>query len=189
MDDEDGARGPDDELSENEGSLLALVLRLQPVKPYQLLKIYLESPVSRYNASSGSVYPLVKRLEKRGLIESDRLRGDRRKAKLLRCTPAGHETVRRWVAQISVGQVLLDDPWRSRILSFGELDREQQLEWVARARLFVIEKARELEIFNSRVDLPYQEVAHDNARLAIEARLKWLDALSATLVETEPKRQ
>ena len=184
MGDDEGLADRNDQLSEYEGSLLSLVLRFQPVKPYELLKMYTLSPVSRYNASAGSIYPLVKRLEDRGFIESVQLRGDRRKTKVLACTATGRQAVRRWLTEITAGHVLLDDPWRTRILLFGELDREQQLEWVARARLLVTEKAREVELFNEGLDSPFKDLAYSNAQFALEARMRWLDGLAAELLRT-----
>ena len=49
-------------LTENEGTLLALVARAEPITAYQIAKVYEESPVSNFNTSKGKIYPMIKRL-------------------------------------------------------------------------------------------------------------------------------
>ena len=46
------------DLTDHEGTFLSLVLRIQPVTAYQVIKVYEESPVSNFNTSKGKIYPL-----------------------------------------------------------------------------------------------------------------------------------
>src|SRR3712207_1604832 len=82
-----GAEVDDDDartaLTENEGSLLALVLRREPITAYEIVKIYEQSPTTSINSSKGSVYPMIKRLKERGFVGSERVPGDGRNAETL----------------------------------------------------------------------------------------------------------
>src|SRR5262245_51840500 len=102
-----------DVLTDNEGSLLTLVLRRQPVTAYQLLRIYAQSPVSSFNESKGSLYPLIRRMKARGLIETQAVEGDGRNAERLTCTEAGKTAARQWVNRLEPRHILPDDPLRT----------------------------------------------------------------------------
>lgn len=169
------------ELTDNEGSLLALVLRRQPIKPYRLLKIYEESPVSSFNESKGNLYPIIRRLIAAGLLESEAVPGDRRRSENLRCTDEGREAVRRWVRQIQPSQVLLNDPLRTKVMSFDLLDPAEQREWVAQLGALVDVKRRDVEAYAAASDHPMQQLAIDNVMRALDDRLAWLDSVRAVI--------
>jgi DNA-binding PadR family transcriptional regulator len=164
-------------LTENEGVLLALVLRQQPVKPYQLHKIYENSPISSINASKGQVYPAIRRLKERGLLESKKVEGDGRNPETLVATDAGVEAVRGWVNDIEDSHIVLDDPLRTRLLSLELLGPQERLEWVARAKALVKERSERVEAYDKSVTVPFQEHVARNARGMLEAKMSWLDEL------------
>jgi DNA-binding PadR family transcriptional regulator len=172
----DTASQPD--LTDNEGSLLALVLRTQPITAYQVLKFYERSPVSSFNESKGSVYPLIRRLKKRGLLLAREVEGDGRKPERLSCSQAGREAVRRWVMQVRPAHVLLDDPLRTKVISFDLLDRDEQVAWLARARAIVAAKIEEIQAYDAQVSIPFQAMVHENTMIGLRGRIDWLDALS-----------
>jgi DNA-binding PadR family transcriptional regulator len=184
MDAKDAAESTiEPELTDNEGSLLALVLRRQPVTAYQLLKIYEQSPVSSFNESKGSLYPLIRRMKQRGLLAARRVSGDGRNAELLTCTEDGRNAVRDWVLQVRPSHVLPDDPLRTKIISFGLLDPDQQREWIDRVRAAVDQKIEEVEAYAVGLDMPYQHLVHANAIAALRDRIAWLDLLSRMMNE------
>ena len=170
-------------LTENEGMLLALVLRQQPVKPYQLHKIYENSPISSINASKGQVYPAIRRLKERGLIESKKVEGDGRNPETLVATDAGVEAVRRWVNDIEDSHIVLDDPLRTRLLSLELLGPQERLEWVARAKALVKERSERVETYNRSVTLPFQDHVARNARKMLHGKMEWLDELLYDLAQ------
>ena len=173
-----GAAGPgDDGVTDNEGSLLALVLRRQPATAYQLLRIYAQSPVSSFNESKGSLYPLIRRLKARGLIAAQPVDGDGRKAERLSCTAAGRAAARQWVMRLEPRHVLPDDPLRTKAISFGLLDADERRAWISAARELTKAKIAEVEAYLIGLDLPYKEAIEANAIGALEARLEWLDRL------------
>lgn len=162
-------------LSDHEGTLLSLVLRLQPVTAYQVSKVYEQSPVSNFNTSKGKIYPLIRRLEDRGLLIKRAVQGDGRKTETLSCTETGRAAVKDWVVQIRDTHLLLDDPLRTKVQSFGLLDREERLAWVVAAKTRLHEKLAELEAYGDTVEVPFKAFVHDNAVSSLRARLDWLD--------------
>src|SRR5699024_7136215 len=64
-------------VSEHEGTVLGMVARWQPLTRYQLLKAFERSPISSYNTSKGSLYPLVSRMIGRGFLITETGTGPR----------------------------------------------------------------------------------------------------------------
>ncbi|HEY0414179.1 MAG TPA: PadR family transcriptional regulator [Allosphingosinicella sp.] len=176
-------QGANEPLSDNEGSLLGLVLRRQPVTAYQLFKVYEQSPVTSFNASKGSLYPLINRLKAAGLIEAERKEGDGRNAETLRCSEAGAEAVRRWLKDLKISHVMLDDPLRTMMLSLDRLTRDEQIEWVADAKALVQAKMAAVEAYSRSVSVPFQDIAHRSTTEMLRVKMEWLDALLYQVVK------
>lgn len=168
-------------LTDDEGTFLALVVRVQPATAYQLSKIYADSPVSNFGTSKGKIYPLIRRLRDRGLIASERVPGDSRGSETLRCTAAGKRAVRAWVQDIRPTHLLVDDPLRTKLQSFDLLSREEQVKWVAKAKNGLRRKLDELEAYGKEVTVPFKELVHDNAVGSVQCRLEWLERLRREL--------
>jgi DNA-binding PadR family transcriptional regulator len=170
-------------MTDDEGAFLALLLRVQPATAYQLAKIYAESPVSNFGTSKGKIYPLVERLEKRGLLKKQAVSGDARGSDRLECTDRGRAAVHGWVMEIKPNHMLLDDPLRTKLQSFDLLSRDEQLEWIVNAKVGLQQKLEELEAYGAAVTVPFKEQVHDNAVMAVRGRLDWLDRLLADIVK------
>src|SRR4029450_5847371 len=109
-------------LTENEGLLLALLARAGPPTAYQIAKAYDLSPVSNFNTSKGKIYPMIKRLQKSGLIRGVARKDDARGTERLTCTKAGLKKVKQWVLNIQPAHILPEDGLRSRVQSFDLLN-------------------------------------------------------------------
>jgi DNA-binding PadR family transcriptional regulator len=164
-------------VSEHEGMLLALVIRQQPVTPYQLFRIFERSPVTSINASKGQIYPAIKRLKARGLLTGKAVAGDARKSEELSITPEGKLAAREWARAIDSSHVVLDDPLRTRVLSFELLSREEQLEWIAKAKALVKERGALLDEYSRSVSVPHQPIVHRSATELLRTKMEWLDEL------------
>jgi DNA-binding PadR family transcriptional regulator len=169
-------------LTDHEGTFLALVLRIQPTTAYQVARIYEASPVSNFNTSKGKIYPMIRRLTERGLLGKQSVEGDGRGTEALHCTKAGEQAVRAWVRQIRDTHVLLDDPLRTKVQSFGLLSREEQIAWIAEAKRLLQGKLAGLEAYRDEVDAPFKDFLHDNAVSTTRARLDWLDRMLIGIV-------
>lgn len=170
-------------LTDTEGSLLALVLRRQPVTAYQLLRIYEQSPVSSFNESKGSIYPLIRRLKGRGLMAAQPVAGDGRGTEMLHITTAGEDAVRDWVTQIRPVDIIPDDALRTKAISLELLEPDARFAWIGTARARTKAKIAEIEAHMIGLDTPFQETIAASALGALHARLDWLDRLAEVVLD------
>lgn len=168
-------------LTDDEGTFMALLLRVQPATGYQLSKIYAESPVSNFGISKGKIYPLIRRLKDRGLITVAAVDDDRRGTGLLSCTKSGREAVRAWVMDIRPNHVLPEDPLRTKVQSFDLLSPVEQIQWVQLARTMTDQKLQELEEYSREVTVPFKDLVHGNAEAALRNRAEWLEHISTRI--------
>ena len=162
-------------LTDNEGTLLALVLRAQPITAYQIAKTYEESPVTNFNTSKGKLYPLVRRLRERGLVEAEPVAGDARGTERLVCTDVGKRAVKQWVLDIKQGHLLLEDPLRTKLQSFDLLSRDERIGWIVEVKAQLRAKLEALEAYGREVEVPFKDLVHDNAVSSLRSRMDWLD--------------
>lgn len=172
------------EVSDYEGSLLALTLRNQPISAHQLLKIFERSPVSSLNRSKGNVYPLIRRLKERELLCAQSP-GDGRSKEYLACTEKGEVAVRQWVADVRPSHILVNDPLRTRIISLGLLSKEERLQWVDNVQAMTAQKMGEVEEYNAGVSVPFQEMVYSNTTKALSGRMIWLNELRKYIMQTD----
>jgi DNA-binding PadR family transcriptional regulator len=172
-------------LTEDEGIFLALLVRVEPATAYQLSKIYAESPVSNFGTSKGKIYPLIQRLERRGLLKKRVVPDNARRSEQLESTSAGRESVRGWVMEMKPEHFLPDDPLRTRLQSFDLLSADEQLEWIVNAKEGLQRKLEELEAYAAAVTVPFHREVHDNAVTSIRSRMDWLDRLLAGMVRNK----
>jgi len=169
-------------LTDDEGTFLSLLVRLEPATAYQLIKVYADSPVSNFGTSKGKIYPLIRRLKERGLIATTPVRGDGRRSEELSSTARGREAARSWVLDIRPNHLLLEDPLRTKVQSFGLLSLDEQLAWIEGARSALRAKLSEVEQYGLEVSVPYKEPVHDNAVSSLKGRLSWLDRLRSSII-------
>jgi DNA-binding PadR family transcriptional regulator len=175
-------------LTDDEGTFLALLVRVQPATAYQLSKIYADSPVSNIGTSKGKIYPMVERLQNRGLLKKRPVKGDARGSESLECTARGETAVRAWVLDIKPNHILLEDPLRTKLQSFDLLSRDEQLEWIVEAKSELQNKLDELEAYAAEVTVPYKELVHDNAVSSVRSRMDWLDRVLAAIVRSKESK-
>ena len=80
------------------GFALLGVISQKPCSGYDLRKFFSSTPMASFSDSPGSIYPALRRLERRGLIrgQGDKESG-RRQRKLFQLTPRGRAEFRRWL--------------------------------------------------------------------------------------------
>jgi DNA-binding PadR family transcriptional regulator len=168
-------------LTDNEGALLALILRRQPVSAYQIGRAFEASPIHTLNTNKGKLYPLLQRLHERGLLGANIVEGDRRRTQLFECTEAGRTALKAWVCSIRPEHDLLHDPLRKKLQAFDLLTLEEQTQWADTATGRLRARLAQVEAFDAESEGPFGPLMKDNAREAIEARLRWLDRLRSFL--------
>jgi DNA-binding PadR family transcriptional regulator len=170
-------RGVPVTLTEHEGMLLALIIREQPVRAYQLYKLFEGSPVTSINSSKGQLYPAIRRLKAKGLVIGQQVSGDRRNVEELSATEEGVQAAAAWVLAIGGDHINLDDPLRTRMLSFDLLTKEQRIAWISNAKALVKARREIVEEFNRNVTVPYQRFAFMSAMESLRVKMEWLDDL------------
>lgn len=175
-------------LNDHEGIFLSLVRRLEPTTAYQVAKVYEQSPVTNYKTHKGKIYPIIARLEERGLLARRRVVSDKRGTEEISCTPAGVEALREWVMRDDPNHLLIDDPLRMKVQTFDLLSRAEQIAWVAAMRESLHRKLEEVEDYGHSVTLPFKDVVHDNAVRSIRMRIDWLDSLTKSLAGFPARR-
>ena len=163
------------QLTDNEGALLSLVLRQQPITGYQIAKFFDSSPVHTFNTSKGKLYPLLHRLVDRGLLASEEVEGDHRGTHRFLCTDIGRQVLKAWVLSIRPEHELLHDPLRKKLQAFELLSKRERAEWLKLARGRLQRKLQAVERWSPEVEGPFGELVKESARSALEARIAWLD--------------
>lgn len=179
------SRKSETQVTEHEGMLLSLIARQQPVTAYQLYKVYEASPVTSINTSKGQIYPAIRRLAERKLIEPKKVSGDRRNAEELTITTKGMAALRTWTRAIRDAHIILDDPLRTRLFTLDLLTREERLEWAAKAKELVRVRMDAVESYNAAVEVPHQRFAYQSVMDALQLKMKWLDELLYDIASTD----
>ena len=86
-------------LTDFEQVLLGLIAS-EPRSGYGLKKLFSASPAGVYQPSPGALYPALRRLERRGLLDAEeKVSSGRRAMRLHQVTPAGRAVHREWLRQ------------------------------------------------------------------------------------------
>jgi DNA-binding PadR family transcriptional regulator len=169
-------------VNEHEGTVLGMVARWQPLTRYQLLKAFERSPISAYNTSKGSLYPLVGRMIIRGFLVTE-TSGGPRESELISLSDLGRQALHRGIVKIGSQHSMVNDPLQVRIRARCERAREERLRWVVSAKDLLIGKKEELKDYHERLTVPFNDIVYNFGVAAIDAKLRWLDRLMVQLVD------
>lgn len=167
-------------LTELESHVLSLIWRMQPVSAYQIRQAFARSPTREVALSQGSIYPAVERLKRRDYVRASAL-NDGRKTEHLTCTAAGERAISAWVRDAVVQ--LPEDPLRTRVTALSILSESERVEWARAAKTSLLRNLADLEEFAQTHPGPYLEMAHDNARATLLARVRWIERVEAKLTD------
>lgn len=157
-----------------------MIVRAEPVTAYQIAKLY-ASPIYNFNTAKGKLYPLIQRLVDQGLVRSLEVPHDRRGTHLYSCTEAGRSALKAWLCVFRPEHELLPDPLRKKLQALDLLTLDEQLEWVDDARAHINTKLQAVNTCAAISDVPFGDLAQDNARESLRGRLRWLDRLEKAL--------
>lgn len=163
-------------LTDLEAAALGCAHAHQPCTAHFVRTQFGLSPSARFSDSAGSVYPLMRRLEQRGMLSAQLRREGRRDVRYYTATAAGRRALKAWLGPpFEVGAVCTFDPLRTRMLYLELLSPRQREAWLdevehtLRQHLATID---EHEHSGASTDL-FDELASENARLETLARLEW----------------
>jgi DNA-binding PadR family transcriptional regulator len=168
-------------LTEIEGVILGIVWSRQPCSSYVVLTRFRQSPTWGWSSSAGAIYPAIRRMKSRRLLDARLEEKSKRRAELLALTERGCEALRDWLTDMSeeMGSAGVD-PIRTRVNYLAALDAAERERFIDRAEA----------ITRSRLDLVRQRRPDPKAAeswtleattmalvLQLEARITWLKAL------------
>jgi DNA-binding PadR family transcriptional regulator len=162
---------------------LAGLIRQKPQSGYDLRKTFTTTGMRHYSDSPGSIYPALRRLEKRGWIEAVPTSGeesDPRRRQLFTLTPAGKEALVAWVNQpitqddavLRVSEIMLRFsmmdgcvPRSTAIQFLADFEREKAIH-AAESRV-------KLEEMRSKIGLHTGVLAYESGIEGMEAQVSW----------------
>lgn len=157
------------------------MLRQQPLTAYQIGKFFEASPVHTFNTSKGKLYPLIHRLQDRGLLRGEEVPGDHRGTQRFYCTEVGEEVLKRWVLLMKPEHELLHDPLRKKLQAFPLLTKAEQLLWLDTSKAHLEAKLEKVEGWSADLEGPFGDLVKDSAKAALESRIAWLQRAGACL--------
>jgi DNA-binding PadR family transcriptional regulator len=175
--------------TELEAAVLGIVARRGPCTAYAVRKSFLDAPSTYWSGSAGAIYPLVARLEKRGLLAARERPWGRGTKKLLSLTAAGRRTLRRWLAPPLPVWVAAHtvDPVRTRLFYLDSLPAAERLRFVddaeSKTRLYLAHVRGERQRL-VREGNEFERLAARGIELELEARLAWLQEVRGAVVRT-----
>jgi DNA-binding PadR family transcriptional regulator len=168
-----------DTLTELEGAVLGELQARGPCTPYTVRREFLDSPSPYWSGSAGAIYPLVRRLERLGLVQSLPSAAGRRRSRLYSLTEKGRNALQAWLKpplpEIAVG--VPSDPLRTRLSFLSALPRAGRVRFVAEARKRMKEHLRPIQrdlARRRRSGDTYGLLVARGALAALRARLAWL---------------
>jgi DNA-binding PadR family transcriptional regulator len=118
------------------------LLAERPRTGYAVRKVFEKTPMGHYSSSPGSIYPALRRLEEKGLVETDSSEGwSSRRVRFFRPTGEGIAALKSWLKK-PVGPNDVRDSMPELILRFAFMDR---LTTVKDRKRFIASLARELD--------------------------------------------
>lgn len=160
-------------MTELEACVLALLCRDGPLTAYQVRQNFERSRASSWRASTGAVYPLIKRLHTQGLITMKSKPDDARGTKRLMATAAGRREVDAWLSDTPawIGDIT-EDPIRTRVQFLTLLPAGRQRPAIT--RMLDATQAAIAAVDAETHENALERLAHEGVRAMLEARAAWL---------------
>jgi DNA-binding PadR family transcriptional regulator len=172
--------------SELECFTLGLVWQLGPCSPYDVRRHMQQSPSTQWSGSAGAIYPLMQRLQRRGLLVAKSERNGKRRRKEYTVTSKGIAALKEWIGPpLSPEAVTVSyDPLRSRARFLGVMTPAQRREWVEAAAAALQEVSRRVESWRQTYatgDDPFTAAVNRHGELDVQWRQAWLDEVQNSL--------
>jgi DNA-binding PadR family transcriptional regulator len=161
-----------DALTELEGAVLATIKRSGALTAYAVKEVFARSPSHFWSGSAGAVYPLLKRLEARGLVDSKDVSQTRRPKREFAVSAKGDFALLTWLTDVERAINVGYDPLRTR-LQFSDLVPEKQL------NAFLDEV--ESQVSDAPPPSPATPLVRSLHGFWVEARRDWLKRFSDSL--------
>ena len=170
-----------------ENVILGIVAKFGPCTTYTVRRHFEVSPTSYFSASTGSIYPAVRRLEAAGLLSRRAdLRGRQRRT-MYSITDEGRGVVHAWLAP-PLGPDALGpphDPIRIRMYFLSLCTKHEQREFVARTLADLAMRMKEMQsyvdLYPPRGNTQMSHLAARGCIHATRAQIEWLREVESAL--------
>jgi DNA-binding PadR family transcriptional regulator len=166
-------------LSELECFVLGLIWKDGPCTAYALRQKLQASPSTQWSGSAGAIYPLVRRLERAGLLKSKPSGRGRRASLEYVTTQKGEAALRTWIGPPLPPEAVTvtHDPIRSRLRFLSALPPQQRRAWIE-AALAALEdlsgRVKAWALAHADDADPFTAILTRSGELDIQARATWL---------------
>ena len=158
--------------------VLGIVRSREDCTAYAVRAVLRGSPSTRWSASAGAIYPLLGRLEERGLVTAKADPSDGRGRRTLHLTTAGKRAHRAWMLRAAEPDVAADvaDSIRSRAFFLETLTPAERIRFASKC-LDALEAhlaVTELDLARSKGDGSLAWLAAKGGVYQAQARVKWM---------------
>jgi DNA-binding PadR family transcriptional regulator len=173
-------------LSELEGAVLGVISLMGPCTAYAVRRVFVRSPSTRWSGSAGAIYPLVRRLEKRGLLSSKPHTMGRRRGRHSELTSEGHKALVTWIGPPFSEEVcgVPPDPIRTRLSFLAVLPDDGRDAFLSRAEKTIRAEVRDAAHGCRRALSDGRTLDHLISRgvlLVARARLRWIREVAESI--------
>ena len=170
-------------LTELEACVLALIAKEGPCTAYSIRKQFEESLTSTWHASTGSIYPLIRRMTDRGLLVRHDVESDGRGSKELEATAAGRKAAQAWLKEVPdwIGEPAAD-PIRTRLNFISVLAPDDRAPVIRRMMAATQASLGRVDTNRDQLSAEGRDVdalAVAGAGHMLRARLDWLEDVLA----------
>jgi DNA-binding PadR family transcriptional regulator len=165
--------------SELECFVLGLIWQFGPIAAYGVRRQMQDSPSRQWSASTGAIYPVLRRLEEQGLVVGQELHQGKRRRREYLIAEKGLAVLRAWIGP-PMGEDVVTvtfDPLRTRARFLAALAPGARLAWVEEGlrTLNLVEAA--IRAWGERHDQgdAFLAATTRNALLETAARRRWLE--------------
>lgn len=166
-------------LTEIEGAILSEIAHRGNVTAFRVRRAFETSPSVEWSGSAGAIYPAIKRLRERGLLDGETT-GDRRATVALRVTARGEEAMAAWACDPERTSSVGVDPFRLRAGIWTTLDAPRREQVMRETEASILTNIAFLERYLPGLD--QVEAARIELSLALQRlRLAYLEHQRAAM--------
>lgn len=169
---------PKGKYSELECFVMGLVWQLGSASAYDVRRAMADSPSSQWSASTGAIYPLMRRLQRCGLLSGKQEKKGQRARRIYIVTAAGKRVLRHWIGPPFAPEAVSvsHDPLRSRARFLAVLPPAEREAWVQAAINAVDQVAQRVQAWDKKYGSrdEFQFLVSRNGELETQARRQWL---------------
>jgi DNA-binding PadR family transcriptional regulator len=158
------------QLTDLEGAALADIATRGTATSYAVAQTFAQSPSEFWSGSAGAVYPLVKRLAERGLLESTAAAAGKRARLDYTITALGRAALEDWLLDARRAAGMGFDPLRTRLVHLHLVAPERRKAFLKEVRANFTEFAEQPAFVGEPVTMKIH-------KSWLKARAAWLSAL------------